>query len=460
MPEHHPSPDFSHSATPASHILDMAQSIVDLPPQVEARKQTLVHEVLELCHKNGLSHPKELETSPLASKIPFEDLERLLACVTKLEYIVGHRELPQEREIDTEYTMDLPPRSTITDMIDDHGFPVFVTKGRTISVMHPFGTSTMEDKVKQVELATCQGKIVLVITDNVGFSIQDLQGNNVGALTEVYEDVSVKKHKIACVTPFHKAHANFPVDPDGQIIGRPEGYHSASDFPVIRIRETSYFLAFETSHSKSFHVYDDHGKQIDLGGYCANLLLEREGELILRAKKGGKEFLIYPDGSLLEEEPPEGFKEIWRQIVAEDSIYFIEKSTGDYSSPDEWALKDQKGHCLARGKQPDMLHNFLAMQKVGSEFFLHTADSMYRVTKEGETELLEDVNIFPVLVGHTLILARSINDEVSVSKKGGKSFCTFDQIFALEPIDDHRFYVIAKEGDQIQKRVFNITDIA
>jgi len=461
MPEHHSSPEFFHATAPASHILDMAQGMVDLSPQVEEYKNVLVREVLEICHKYGLTHPKELETSPVASTIPLEDLGRLLACITKLEYIVEHRELPEEKEIDKEYTMDLPPSSLVTDSMDDHGFPVVVTRGETISVTHPFGTYKAEEetlRVKAIQLAVCGGKVVSVVKTAAGVSIQDLQGRKVGSLTETYREVPIRDHKIVCVKPFGKR-TDFPVDPEGCIIGHSEGYHSVLGYPVLHIRETSYFLAYETGSSTSCHVYDEHGRQVDSSGeYRNNFMLEREEELILKTKKGGHEFLIHPDGSLLDGEPHEGFREILKPIVVDDSIYFIERivEQGFFRT---WFLKNHKGRCIAHGDQPEMANELMEIRKVGSDFFLRMRNStMFRVTEEGKTEKMEGVKNFPILVGETLITVLSVNNHVYIPIQEGKAFVSFDAMFALEPIDDHRFYVIAKEGDQIKKRVFDIND--
>jgi len=484
MPEYHPSPDLSHAIAPASHIFEMAQGMVDLPPRVEERKDVLVHEVLELCRKYGLSHPKELETSPLASKIPLEDLGRLLACITKLEYIVAHHVLPVEEQKeqidDREYEIELPQEARVTKVLDNLGRPVVAgyiqDRKRTFFVKDSAGrTKTFLDsslgEIKGVSLAICHGEPVMIQTfkeegEEVAYRVSDLDGFSVGDLRKVtYQRVFLGEQEIESVdTRDDKGRPSIhPVDANGKILGRPEGYFLI--WSVTPVGEHTYFVANEEKNAKQ-GVFDERGNQVDIGVYddifCLVNLTE---ELVLCVKKGSRWFFVYSDGTLLDDEPEEGFGGEMAQIqVFDGKIYFLERK--EHFLDTQEVSKSFRDHT-----NRDFHHSFhadftpLKITKIGDALFYFTAGNkgsidLSRLTPDGSEVHFGKSHVFPILLGDLFVYATLCGtDRYQLFVDNRDLHAGFEQIHVLEPLDDHRFYVIAQDKGKIIKKVFDMRNI-
>jgi len=480
MPEHHSSPDLSHATTPASHILDMAQCATDLPPKVEERKNGLVQEVLDLCRKYGLAHPKELETSPLASKISFEDLELLLACTTELEYIVEHRELPENKEKidDREYEIELPPSPfAILDVLDHRGYPVISGCTRDESVYfvkepNKEFTFSAADRLG-ISLVIC-GERILTVQEYLSndfitrhYSIRDLQGVPVsGFKEEGYAKVVQEDHHIRYLLPFEKKNqAFYPLDKEGNKIGRPEGY-----FKIHRVSFVGTHTYFEAKEQEAdpYYLYDETGLGVSGEEYeDAHFIVNLGEELVFSVTKDSRLFFEYPDGTRFEGQQEEGFAKVSLPYAAEGKIYFF---TGPHDLSQDPVLVDHTGTPFVEEGDPSMEKKFLptAMRKVGDKMYFFEAQSrrgadtsltglLSSVTTKGERENYGTCSVFPIQVGERIVRVKENAPDLSFifDDQERRYGIVFDKIYALEPIDDHRFYVIAQAGAKMVKKVFD-----
>ncbi len=474
MPEHHPSSDHSRAESSVPHILDMAQRALDLPPKVEARKQTLVEEVLTLCKKYGFSHPNELATSPDTSHIPLSDLELLADLMSKLEYIVKHRELPKEEELecidDQEYTIELPKGANVSEIFDDHGRPIIIgslSSGLDF-VQDQTGKLIPLDEERNVELALCQGKPVIVqyrgdIFSKDTFTFCDFQGLPVGDLTMQFFQARIKNQQIKEVS-YKKVEGEDgldyylvrPIDKDGKMIGRKEGYYDTQS--LVTVGSHYYFIGKETSSSTKA-VYNEEGDQVNEDEYDDILfLLNMGGKLVLSVRKEHRQWFVYPDGSFVPGESPMGFREAQNAQEVNGKIYFWERTKHRLSS---YIFCDHTGKEFGK-----TILNFVpvAWRVVGDTlYYLNTSmsESCYieYMPSGGMFLRLGYGQVLPILVGETLVSIFSTGVLSPVSLTLGDVHYTqetFDDVHVLEPIDDHHFYVIAQKEGKILKRVFTV----
>jgi len=465
MPEHHPSSDRSRSESLPQHILDMAQCALDLPPKVEARKQTLVEEVLALCKKHGFSHPNELATSPDTSHIPLPDLELLADLMSEIEYIVRHRELPKiegkEDVDDREYTIELPKNAVGVVALDDHGRPVVAGFSEYCFVIdHTGEMQIIEDDVEQLWLAVSKkGPRLVIKTGQDKWQIRNLH-------MSPGEDTEKKVYYLVVMHADHEIDHAFlkneegifmvhPMNTEGEIIGRPEGYEIARS--SLTIGEHTYFVAKE-GEASPLGVYDEKGQQINKENYEEiGYLIPFEGKLVLSVKKNGRSFLVYPDGTLLEDEPKDGFEgDIRIPKVFDEKIYFFMQANR-LPKKGLWTLLDHTGENFMENDGCfHQVFNPTDMQKVGEDMYFFTASSdfLHHLSPSGE-QVSWISPVFPILVGSKRIITEALEKTHLLGIADGREYRygAFDEIYSLQAIDHHRFYVIAKEKGKIVKRV-------
>ncbi|HBK33943.1 TPA: hypothetical protein DEP34_02275 [Candidatus Uhrbacteria bacterium] len=465
MSEHHTSPDHSRLESFAPHMLDIAARALDLPPHVEARKQTLVEEVLTLCKKHGFSHPNELAISPDNVKIPLSDLELLADLMSELEHIIKHRELPnregKEDVDDREYTIELPKDAEGVHILDDHGRPVvsgFSEDGFIID--HTGEMQIIEDAEQIVWAASKKGPKLVIKIWEVGWQIRDLHPSSKEE-KKVYDFVVLSpRYKIDHAFFTHekgelKVH---PMNTEGEVIGRSEGYEGARS--LLTIGEHTYFVATEEKSSRT-HVYDEQGRQVNKENYDGiDYLISFEGKLVLSVKKKDRSFFVYPDGTLLEDEPKHGFEGCVRiPKVFDGKIYFFIQ-VNQPSRQELWTLLDHTGENFVEdGGYFDSNLNPTDMRKVGEDMYFFTAHSnfLHRLSQNGEHRFWKAL-VFPILVGNKCIITEALEGVGVFGIADGRRHCygIFDEMYFLQAIDHHRFYVIAKEREKIVKRVFTV----
>jgi hypothetical protein len=460
MSEHYPSPEQDQIA--GEHSFDLAQRLSGLPPFVEQRKNTLVEEILVLCRKHGCSHPKELDLAP---RISLGDLKMIRTLLEKLDYIFIHRKLPkgeQEPLDDQEYTIELPPNADVVHVLDDHGRPIVVGYRRfeDYFLRDALGYERqIGPEVVGVALAFIQGQPVVVeeVEENglMRRHIRHITGEPFPGLTESYSSVSTdRKGEIDHVMT--KDLMVCAVGEKGRL-GRVEGY--AFTGKAVSVGGRSYFLAREEKDSE-IQLYDEDGEIVEIQTPYDDLLslMEMNGSLVLTVRRGNRYFFVDTKGDLLEGEDEEGFEDVSMRRILGKAIYFIDahKDTNEF-------------HCHTDGEAIFSIPRKIVVSdftKIGDRFFFLTSGSFQhdlycfppleafsRDLKRVEL-FVKDVSVLPIGVGSHMIFEKQ--GQIFVDNSAGRLPRSFEKVYAMEPIDEHRWYVIGKKDTKVMKSVFDL----
>ncbi|HBK33946.1 TPA: hypothetical protein DEP34_02290 [Candidatus Uhrbacteria bacterium] len=478
MSEHHPSPDHSRLESSVPHILDMAQRALDLPPHVEARKQTLVEEVLALCKKHGFSHPKDLATSPDTSHIPLFDLQLLADLMSKLEYIVKHRELPPEEEPrelvdDREYTLEIPERHMVHEVFEKNGRFLCAFRSFRRNTDAPGNYKVFRDsgekimplckKVFESFLCAC-GKDTIVAWqqgDERAFVLQYIDRETPAHLQGEKDKLLIDGGKLLAVKD---EDGDYPLNKRGEFIGIPGGYKNVDT--VLQVGEKYFFAAQEKGESRT-HVYDEQGNKVDETGGMEWIkqLAWYKGRLIM--------FAVNVVTGILEMDgtPVAGTEErgnLQGMSVIDDQLFFVTRRI----NPSE---NDHYLGCLEK-EIPQIQVPFSSdrgvIAKTGGDVYVTDGNTVTVFYEDGEImegmdtlsplHFDDDTSVHisrDVLRNKDIILVCDEQERFALrqgKKAGILPTWSAKKIHALGQIDDHRFFVIGEENGKVVKRVFDL----
>jgi len=431
----------------------------ELPGYVLRDFDAYVQEVLEICKTHGVKHPKELVlvTNPEPS---FETLSRVQFLVDHILFIIQNKELPPESMEEQSYELPVPSDVRV-DALDLGGTFVAV-----------FSHTRKEDIVNH------QGKIIDSFPLHA--AVQDLKNIGGRAGYSVYRPLRGEPHA-------HSFHYN------GQILGNPEGYSAGylyaiggkplllaqspgEKMKVLRVdgslvgKEDGYeeirqhqlfdvkgkfFFFWRSKHGK-MHLNLDGEEKGDVQGYdnvlCSFLADTREDHIIAplvsptmtacvaQAQNG----LWYP--LRFNGEPfgdPEGYEKVYIDFYCNYRHYLATKGENQWCIGENGTVYKNYQELAAAFKTTSVKES-LHQDADSENWIMQKGEKTFSVDESYFVTSPPDVHVF--WMRDAPIHAMKVGKYYYVNHGKTKLLGPFANLFALRPIDDDHFSLLALEG--------------
>ena len=480
----HPFQARSSSPDISASLFEYASVRAKLPEHVRAPLDVLREEVLAICETHGVNHPTKLGKEGKEPTI--ETLERVSKLLEDITYIFTHRDLPsskkeQEHIDDQEYVMPFDPESkNLADLTSSLSF--HVDKGRFYFI---------EERHRSVRLTTYEGerhvfprnifcndftylgpKLVIIADESRrsgGEFLMDLEGERldppgaftrhqckdghltaIGRLSEkvfhpvtedgtIHEDVvfrqEVDSHIIA--GRFYFVTKEFPqkiYTSGGEPVGNPRGYNHRL---FLCEKDGHPTIVTKDAGNQGWWIYDEKGdpiKEIKIDARIYDVAAVN-GKYFFATEKFFEHCLTDEDGFIITKLPRQ--TTIEKLIPSRDRLTLLVRETiqDPYSTDQiEEAYYDQDGNVIAQypeyaSTQPPIF--------IGENcIFIYQED--------------------PIAESDAIIYLKTSSDPLEIA--------SFKKVYALEAIDEHRFYIVGIEEKsdgafQMAKRVYDIRNI-
>jgi len=470
-----PSPDISTS------LFEYASVRARLPEHVRVPLDVLREEVLAICAAHDVNHPTKLGREGKEPTI--EILERVSKLLEDIKYIFEHRDLPLREKGDVddqEYEVPLDLESKDIVYLDS-SLIVHVHKGCFYFI---------EKRYPPARLSTYEGE-------------RSILPRNVFC-----DDFTYLGSKLAVIaSTSERSGANFLVDLEGQPLDPPGTFTRFQ-------RRDGRLTAIGRSHEQVFHPVTEHGD------VCENVVLREVHSHII----GGRFYFVTSnrpqkiytsDGEPVGD--PRGYNDQFFLCEKDGRLTIVTKNAGNPG----WWIYDEEGNPVKEVKIDARIYlvstvngkYFFATEK----FFEHclTDEDGFIITKLPENTTIKEVipscdqlvllgqeriedpfgadqieqayydqhgNVIarypeyastqsPILIGGNYIFVSENPEDISnkiihlkISSEETCVVASFKRVYALEAIDEHRFYVVGIEEKsngtfQMAKRVYDVRNI-
>jgi len=485
----HRSPEQSRSEPPGFSFLEYDKAREKIPESTRASVDTWRDEILEICRAHSVDHPNKLVLAKTHASS--ETLERVQNLLDDILYVFEHQDLPPEKKEnlidDREYAVEFYCEKNPSDEIvvqNLHGRFYFL-EGSTdpASVYAHTGENwKLPEHVSSSAFALLGSHLVLIAQRNDekpwGISrpfLADLHGDPLASIPDFsyYEKVGDSLVSVG-KTPrtWH------PVGKDGiireKITFGNEGEEDTKFLKTVLIAGHPYFFEF----NKNWMIYTEDKRLVgDPDGYEHKpLLCEEDGELriLVHDLKLDEWSITDEQGNFVRElKTPPNMRVHTASIVQHTCLVGAKQR-------DSIILFDEHGTILWDRFSPGTIQQIIPR---GSTFIFSTIDRVSDPAIDREHTIIsfhgskgEDLasyrdscDVPPIcvgtthayfsqddLVGHRLDL-RFSNDRIV-------TLGAFLKIYAMEAIDEYRFYVIGLEQKKdttyrIVKRVYDVRKI-
>jgi|GEM_PF-5674383 len=493
----HPFQARSSSPDISASLFEYASVRAKLPEHVRAPLDVLREEVLAICTAHGVNHPTKLGREGKEPTI--ETLEHVSKLLEDIAYIFTHRDLPpkEKRDVDDkEYEVTLPDdtEGDVT-VFDIKGRFIFATNDTTpIRIYDQDGNEELlEDEAEDVSFAYL-GEELVIIEETPGMENAYRKNDPHAPWKYASGFQKTGKHISAVITIDQKTESPLlhPVGEDGEIheeiAFKDDFLDDRNEYPVLKevkyVGKTPYFIS-QADDTRKRLISTAEGTSVgNPNGYdeCP-LFCERNGQanFVFVDEKEHVLFIMDDRG--------EAFEKILfpAEVAGITHVLFVNNAyvfTGLLKNRNS-VLFNEQGKILwereaVGGWFPGKNEFVLDLVPCGPTFYLKTKitisyssggeeNSIYYYDQNGKqfgsyktAELLRTDTPDPIFVGGSFAFVESSLKSRLYIKHGTNAATpkTWVDIFALEQIDEYRFYVIGKEEIaegtyRIAKRVYD-----
>ena len=465
--EHQASPPFQPDVFFAEYAMSYRQ---DMPKDVLSFFNAYVEEVLEICKAHGVKHPKELGTAQLTPTI--ETLQRVCVLMDKIKYLLEHKELPIESVDEKEYTLPVPSdliyvrvqdlQGKFAAVFEDQDHAKIVDQNGQL--IESFPETNMEiDKLQNINgrlgyrlaLHPLENDRTLffryhgrVLGSPKGYS----QGQilNIGGKPILFAEMPGENSKL--------------LRADGSIMGKEDGYGAIIKNTFFDVAGKLFFL-WKDAH-QTVHLCLEGNEVGDPRGYVLFDILSdttwkkpvvavspSDLACVVKDQKNGRWHPFRFNGETFGD--PEGYDTVtnngsffelqsWTVHKGHQTFYVgmdgnvhedlekVPKKTPEEKCAQVWEDLDEEGWTMiVEGKRFFVPEDFIHICSTqDTSIFLMQNKPVYAASYEQEGDVF-----YSIWHGHKRITE------------------PFGRIFALQKLDDHRFYVLALEKNGKKKTI-------